>query len=99
VADFDGDEDTDVSIYRPGRPSPGQWFVEGGPSAFWGTAGDIPVPGDYDGDGDGKADIAVFRPSTGTWFVEGGDTTNFGASGDVPLPLPDAIRRFFFPPL
>jgi hypothetical protein len=49
----------------------------------WGTSGDIPVPGDYDGDGDD--DIAVFRPSSGYWFVQGGPTVAFGTSGDLPV--------------
>jgi hypothetical protein len=57
--------------------------------------GDIPLPGDYDGDG--ETDVAVFRPSTGTWFVNGGTAVAWGTSGDVPLPLPAAIQRAFFP--
>jgi parallel beta-helix repeat protein len=92
--DYDGDGTTDPAVFRP---SSGVWLVEGGPTAAFGTAGDIPVPGDYDRDGD--TDFAVFRPATGVWFVQGGTTTAWGTAGDVPLPLPDAIRRFFFPPL
>ena len=33
-----------------------------------GPAGDIPVPGDYDGDG--TTDIAIFRPTDGVWFIQ-----------------------------
>ena len=29
--------------------------------------GDRPIPADYDGDG--KADIGVFRETTGAWFI------------------------------
>jgi hypothetical protein len=55
-----------------------------------GQAGDIPIPGDYDGDGD--MDPAIYRPSSGLFF--GTDrtgsavllNTSFGASGDVPVP-------------
>jgi hypothetical protein len=33
----------------------------------WGSTGDIPIPGDYDGDG--RTDRATWRPSTGNWHV------------------------------
>ena len=62
-------------------PAPGTSKVA---SLTFGTNGDIPVPGDYNGDG--KTDIAIFRPSTGTWYVNGQPQVNWGTSGDIPVP-------------
>jgi hypothetical protein len=39
--------------------------------------------GDFDGDG--KAEITVFRPSTGTWWVRNVGSSNWGVSGDIPV--------------
>ncbi|MBN1304918.1 MAG: DUF1906 domain-containing protein, partial [Anaerolineales bacterium] len=48
AADFDGDGDTDISVYRP---SNGYWYAYGQTAVWWGLSTDRPVPGDYDADG------------------------------------------------
>ena len=56
-------------------------------------AGDIPVSGDFDGDG--KMDYGFYRPTgspsgQGAWFLDesrnGPVTINFGGAGDIPAP-------------
>jgi hypothetical protein len=80
-ADFDGDGDTDVSVFRPAN---GRWYIYGEPAFNWGLTGDIPAPADYDGDGDAEA--TVFRPGNGRWYVLGDPSRMYGMGGDVPVP-------------
>jgi len=84
---------TDLAVFRR---SSGTWLVKRSSdgqytSQVWGGASDIPVVGDYDGDG--QSDLAVWRGATGEWFVlrssdGGSDVTVWGAAsvGDVPVP-------------
>jgi hypothetical protein len=58
---------------------------------LWGSPGDIPTPGDYDGDG--KTDFATYHlaPSGGTWIVassQSGATgeLQWGSVTDIPVP-------------
>ena len=61
---------------------------------MWGQRRDIPVPGDYNGDG--TTDIAIFRPSEGIWYIKDQVTTMWGQiTGDIPLPLPYAISHIY----
>ena len=73
------------------RPSTGAWYIRGSSISAtytWGGGADIPVPGDYDGDG--RTDVAVFRPSTGAWYVLYSSTLtgaviSWGGAGDIPI--------------
>ena len=45
------------------------------------------TPGtDKDFDGDGRADLTVYRPSTSTWYVAGRSAVRYGSKGDVAVP-------------
>ncbi|MBL8182362.1 MAG: M36 family metallopeptidase [Blastocatellia bacterium] len=88
-ADFDGDDRTDISVWRP---SDRVWHMlrstTGYTSAQFGLSTDIPTPGDFDGDL--KADIAVWRPSDGNWYRLNSSTGTFvvlpfGTNGDIPV--------------
>jgi hypothetical protein len=99
--DYDGDGQTDLAVWRA---STGVWYILKSSDNYryatylavqWGSQadGDIPVPGDYDGDG--KTDLAVWRPSAGVWYIlkSAGNYSTYlavqwgnQAEGDVPVP-------------
>jgi hypothetical protein len=104
VGDWDGDGTTTAGIYRPpGMPfngtTSGRWILTDSYSGefvtydfYYGQAGDIPVVGDWDGNG--TTTIGVFRPSTQEWILRnensGGPndipTFSYGAADDLPVP-------------
>ncbi|MBV9302291.1 MAG: VCBS repeat-containing protein [Acidobacteriaceae bacterium] len=99
VGNYSGNVNSTTSLpitdYAVWRPANGTWYyVPSTPagaaikSLQWGASGDIPVVGDFDGDG--KDDFVVWRPSTGTWYLtlSGNPTSQqfqWGNPGDVPL--------------
>jgi dipeptidyl aminopeptidase/acylaminoacyl peptidase len=105
VGDWDGDGKTDVGTFRNGQFLLRRLLtihIIGRPpftivSTFtvnFGQAGDLPVAGDWDGDGIDTP--GVFRPTTGQWLLANGTnannsspavsfTFNFGQAGDTPL--------------
>ena len=86
-ADYDGLRHAEVATYSP---TSGLWEIDnpgvGVRFVPFGQAGDIPVPGHYDG---GQTEVAVYRPANATWYIIGPNgpyAIQFGVPGDVPVP-------------
>ena len=79
--DFTRDLIADVAVWRP---STHEWWIPGQPTVLWGDPGDVPVPGDYDGDG--ATDIAVFRATQHAWYIRNQPGALWGDVGDVAVP-------------
>ena len=92
--DYNGDGYTDYALFRDGT-----WNIMGAQSGtvitsgvVWGDQeGDIPAPGDYDGDG--TADIAYYDRFSSRWYVKDTITgevitegLEWGIWGDIPVP-------------
>ncbi len=72
---------------RPPAPSTSTSRLRLGYGAQAGSdpyTGDIPIPGDYDGDG--CCDVGLFRSSTGCWIIRGVTRIYFGDADDLPVP-------------
>ena len=100
-ADYDGDGKTDLAVFRTYTPSAPNdnniWYIlQSSNGAMrierFGLREDKLVSADYDGDG--KADLAVWRPSNGFWYIKNSNgaandsftSVQFGAAGDRPVP-------------
>jgi len=88
--DYSGVGHAQDVLFRPTSPQ-AQWFIAGVTGAsgipFGNGATDIPLMADFNGDG--KADLALYRSSTAEWFVQGlyPNGVGFGFAG-VDLPAP-----------
>jgi hypothetical protein len=104
VGDWSGNQIDKIGTFDPAT---GQWQLDMNGNGKWdgckkdkclgpfGTTGDIPVVGDWNGTG--TARIAIFRPATGEWFLDlngngkwdGANVDKyirgFGHSGDTPV--------------
>jgi hypothetical protein len=96
VGDYNADGTDDLAVYRQGATAGAQsfFFVSYGGVLYtqaWGLNGDIPAPGDYDGDN--RMDFAVQRAegANGVFYIrytapQADTVTTFGLAADMVVP-------------
>jgi predicted GH43/DUF377 family glycosyl hydrolase len=88
AGDWDGDGQAEIGVFRPSARTfyldyNGNCLWDEAPTDaafFFGISEDLPVVGDWDGDG--QAEIGVFRPSARTFYL---DYNGNGAWDEVPI--------------
>jgi len=99
VASYANNKDK-IGIFRP---STHKFILDFNGNGIWegaeidreydfGTTGDIPITGDWDGNGNGITEVGVFRPSTHMFYLRNAGypsvpatTINWGISTDLPV--------------
>jgi hypothetical protein len=66
------------------RPTSGLWAIKDTTREYFGATNDIPIYGDFSGDG--TKDIGIFRPSSGLWAIKGVTRAYFGGPNDKTVP-------------
>jgi hypothetical protein len=99
IGDWDGDGFDTVGVYRTNPAGPPVFFLTNEHAdvsfakverqEFLGQPGDLPIGGDWDGDGIDT--VGLYRPSSSTFFLINNfaagiaATFDFGVAGDLPL--------------
>jgi hypothetical protein len=103
VGDWNGDGKTKIGVFRAGNwyldyNGTGSWSGCGAPAVpgsdacltFGGVSSDLPVVGDWNGDG--KTKIGVFR--AGNWYLDYNGTGSWSGCGAPAVPGSDACLTF-----
>jgi hypothetical protein len=100
AGDMDGDGRADLVLWRPATgtwhwlTSSSGYSPEEAQSKQWGTSAMADVPLLADIDGDGKADLVIYRPANATWYwltssngysVAAAGAKSFGNRMDIPM--------------
>jgi hypothetical protein len=88
VGDWNGTGEEEIGIFLPRK---GIWYLDSNGDGTlnscrvdaclgrFGSRGDLPVAGDWDGTG--RVRIGVFRPRTGEWFLDMNGNGKFDGCG------------------